>query len=386
MERCDGFCGEGAAPGSSWALVLLAGAQVGNPSTDAIRPALAEGPRLGLDATYGFSALDVVRARAWVDWLHVNDTGQSVTDLAAETQGFVAVAPDADLGVDASLDVLAAQREELTPDDFAQFQVHPYRVVDAEAELCPRGPKVDKDGRVALPIGYARRERWDLRTAGGPGSESRDTLSAAAALRGVQPGRRAHVQLDVLRVTRTLWRLPGGEADGWALTAGYQRLSPGIDELQIWLLAGYGWYDGRAEAASTGDVPARHHAQGPLAQTGAVVDLGDAPGDLQFRGGFDAHFEPDRAAGSTGRFARLLQWRAGYGQRAGWLRWDLDVEGVALDRVATLHAVTPALAVEPWGRDALSVGLRYRFAVAHDERRADAPDRDRFSMGVDWAF
>lgn len=365
LEHCTGFCGD------DWALVLLAGGQVANPSTDAVHPALAEGPRLGVDGTYGWNGKSLVRGRAWLDWLRVNDTGQSVTDFAAEGLTFLSLYPESDAGVEGSLDVIAAQREELALDDYAQFQIRPYRVIDAEAEIAPYGIQVDKDAKLALPVGYARRMRWNL---DGDTEETRDTISAAVALRGYQSGRRNHAQLDCLRVTRTLWDTPAGDADGWALTAGYQHLSPGIDELQIWLLAGYGWYDAGPAAA------------GWLAQTGATVDLAEVPGTRQIRGGFDAHFALDR---DRRRFTRVKQWRLGY-QDTWWvLIFAADYEGASVDTLATLHAFTPMVGVQPWGPGRLNIGLRYRFAMSHDDRSAAgaaAPDADRFSATADWFF
>lgn len=374
LEACReteiGLCGD------DYAVVLLAGGQVANPSTDAARPALAEGPRLGVDGTWAWNGLDgknLIRGRAWLDWLHVNETGEGVTDFATEALTFLSLYPDEDAGVEGSLDAVLAQREELAVDDFAQFQVRPYRVLDVEAEVAPYGVEVDKDGKLAVPIGYARRVRWGLEGDTAP-DETRDTFSGAVAIRGYQSGRNTHAQLDLLRVTRTLWETPAGEADGWALTAGYQHLSPGIDELHIWILGGWGWY------AAGGD------AAGFLAQTGATVDLADEPGARQLRGGFDAHFVLDR---DRGRFERVKQWRLGYQDSWRVLAFGLDYEGVALDSVATLHAFTPLLAVQPLGPGRLTLGLRYRLAFAHDERRPNAagtPDQDRFSATADWLF
>ena len=372
LESCEeslaALCGE------DHALVLLAGAQVANPSTDAARPALAEGPRLGVDATYGSrDARNLVRGRAWLDWLHVNETGQGIADLATEALMFLSLFPDEDAGVEGSLDAVLAQREELAVDDFAQFQVRPYRVVDVEAEIAPYGLEVDKDGKLAVPVGYARRMRWGLDGGAHP-EEIRDTFSGALAIRGYQREHSTHAQLDLMRWTRTLWETPAGDADGWAVTAGYQRLSPGIDELQIWLLAGYGWYG------------AAHEVAGWLAQTGATVDLGPRPGARQLRGGFDAHFALDR---DRRRFQRVKQWRLGYQDAWRMLVFGVDYEGVALETVATLHAFTPLLAVEPLGPGRLTLGLRYRLAFAHDERRpegAAVPENDRFAATADFLF
>lgn len=377
LEACEateiGLCG------ADYALVLLAGGQVANPSTDAARPALAEGPRLGVDGTWAWNGVErknLVRGRAWLDWLHVNETGEGVTDFATEALTFLSLYPDEDAGVEGSLDAVLAQREELAVDDFAQFQVRPYRVLDVEAEVAPYGVEVDKDGKLAVPLGYARRVRWGLAGDTAP-DETRDTFSGAVAIRGYQSGRHTHAQLDLLRVTRTLWDTPAGEADGWALTAGYQHLSPGIDELHIWILGGYGWYG--ADGADGG-------AAGFLAQTGATVDLADEPGARQIRGGYDAHFVLDR---DRRHFERVMQWRLGYQDAWRILAFGLDYEGVALDSVATLHAFTPLLAVRPLGPGRLTLGLRYRLAFAHDERHpgaAGTPDQDRFSATADWLF
>ena len=375
LENCVGFCGD------DYALTLLAGGQVVNPSTDAARPLLAEGPRLGVDGTYAWGAKSLARARAWADFLHVNETGENLTEVSAEATGFAAIDPDDDAGLDLSEDVIAAQREEMTPDDFAQFTVHPYRVLDVETEVAPHGIQVDKDGQLAVPLGYAWRRRWAVDgaegAAGDTTEETRHTISGALALRGFQRGKRHHVQLDFARVTRTLWDTPGGELGGWALSAGYQHLSPGIDPLELWLLVGYGGYDGAGPGKS-----------GFLAQLGGTVDLSETPGERQIRAGYDAHFVPDRG---TGRFARVKQWRLGYQDTWNILVFGADYEGVALDTVATLHAFTPTLGVRPLGRGMLDLGLRYRVAFAHDERRgasgkAGAPDNDRLSLTADWLF
>ena len=82
----------------------------------------------------------------------------------------------------------------------------------------------------------------------------------------------------------------------------------------------------------------------------------------------------------------MKQWRLGYADTLGVFSLALDYEGVALDRVATLHALTPMLGIVPFGHGGLTLGARYRIAFAHDERRPDAPDQDRFAATLDWLW
>jgi hypothetical protein len=83
----------------------------------------------------------------------------------------------------------------------------------------------------------------------------------------------------------------------------------------------------------------------------------------------------------------VKQWRLGY-QDTFWLMVaGVDYEGAAVDTLATLHAFTPMVGFQPWGPGRLNIGLRYRFAFAHDERRgAETTDTDRFSATADWLF
>lgn len=360
FERCAGYCRDGVL------LQALVGAQVANPSTDVLRPALAEGVRLGGDAGLLFGPANIVRTRAWADLLRVQDTGDFIADLVSQSTLFVSTAEPGGLGVHLSADVVLADRTELEPEDFAELQRTPYRLVDVEAEVAPVGPEVDKDAFIALPIGYAQRVRWD---GDGELEELRRTWSGGPALRGFPKQLRHHYQLDVGRVTRVDWETPAGEASAWQVSAGYQRLSPDIDFLQIWLLFGWGWYDGHNEA------------NGFLARVGCELDLGE---HHQVGPMYDAELVLDRR---TLRFRRAHHFRGYYRTTAiDHLRLGLLYEAVAVTGEGTLHALTPEVAVRPFENLGLEFGVRYRAAFLHDLGGEGAPDADRFNFSADWLF
>src|SRR5262249_20343300 len=161
------------------------------------------------------------------------------------------------------------------PADFAELRRDPYTVVDTEAEVTPIGDTFDKDTNWAFPIGVANQLRWDDSVTS---VERRTAISGAIAFRGFVSGVLHHYQFDALRLKYTDWSVPGGRASSWTVSAGWQRLSPGIDWLRIWLLAGYEW---------TGT---RH---GPVAQLGAEMRFPAGVGAIAIGPGFEEHLELD---------------------------------------------------------------------------------------------
>jgi hypothetical protein len=65
-----------------------------------------------------------------------------------------------------------------------------------------------------------------------------------------------------------------------------------------------------------------------------------------------------------------------------FLHWGASYQGVSLEDVATLHAMTPELGVNALGLDLTG---RYRFAFVKDER-FDGAASDRFDFTADWIF
>ncbi len=176
FDECLGYC-----DGQHVAAFLI-GAEVADPTTDAVQRAVAYGGRLGIDLGTFFGRYDIARTKLWADVLRVSETHDTITDLAWKYTWFSAFGDPGDPGVHVSLDTLLAKRTELEPSDFAEFQLVPYRAADAELEVAPVGGKVDKDAFVALPLGVARRLRWS--EDGETTLERRTTTSAALAFRG----------------------------------------------------------------------------------------------------------------------------------------------------------------------------------------------------------
>lgn len=358
FSDCLGYC-----DGETLAAFLV-GAQLADPTTDAVQRRVAYGGRFGVDLGVFFGRYDVARSKLWADVLRVPDVNETVTDLAWKNTWFwSSVEPD-DTGVHLSFDSLLAKRSELEPSDLAELQLVPYRSVDLELELAPVGPKIDKDAFIALPLGAATRLRW---AESGEVLERRGSFSGALAFRGFPKRVRHHYQLDALRVKRTAWEVVGGDATAWSVSSGYQRLSPDVDWLQIWLLAGYAWNEGRNEK------------RGFLAQLGAETRFPLESGELELGPMYEAHFVLDQR---TAEFARVHEVRLYYRQRWGIVRWGLAYQGVALEDLAKLHALTPELGVRLLGLD---LGLRYRFAVVRDERFPGMPE-NRFNAMLDFLF
>lgn len=359
FEQCLGFC-----DGRALAAFLV-GAQIADPTTDAVQRAVAYGGRLGVDLGVFFGRYDIARTKLWADLLKVASTGDSVTDLVWQTTWFSAIGePGDDAGLHLSLDTALSSRTELEPTDFAELQLVPYRSADIELEAAPTGPKLDKDAFIALPLGFASRLRW---AESGDTLERRGSVSGAVALRGFLKRVRHHYQLDVLRVKRVAWEVPGGEASAWTLSAGYQRLSPDVDWLQIWLLAGYGWHSGQNDE------------RGLIGQLGAELSFPLEDGELELGPMYEAHFALDQR---TARFTRVHETRAYYRQRLGPYRFGLAYQFVALEDVATLHAVTPELGLRVFGLDLTG---RYRISAVQDARYPSLSE-DRFNLAADFVF
>lgn len=358
FESCLGYCD------GQHVAAFLVGAQVADPTTDAVQRALAYGGRLGVDLGVFFGRYDVARTKLWADFLHVASTDDSITDLAWQSTWFAALSEPGETGVHLSLDTLFASRTELEPSDFAELQLVPYRSADAEIEVAPTGGKVDKDAFVALPLGLATRLRW---SPDGETLERRRSASAAFAFRGFLHQIRHHFQLDVLRVKRTEWEVPGGDASSWTLSAGYQRLSPDVEWLQIWLLAGHSWANGTSSR------------RGWVAQLGAETYFPTEDGEIEIGPMYEAHFALDQR---TASFARVHELRTYYRQRLGMLRWGLAYQLVSLEDLARLHAVTPELGVRLLGVDLTG---RYRISAVNDARYPGMAE-DRFQFAADFLF
>jgi hypothetical protein len=359
FEECLGYC-----DGQTVAAFLI-GAQVADPTTDAVQRAIAYGGRLGADFGTFFGRYDVARVKLWADILRVSETDDTITDLAAQYSWFLATSEPGELGAHVSMDGLLAERTELEPSDFAEFQLVPYRAADVEVEVAPVADKVDKDAFLALPLGVSRRLRWRLDD--DVTLERRNAVSAAFALRGFPKQLRHHYQLDVLRVKRTTWEVLGGEADAWTLSAGYQRLSPDVEWLQIWLLGGYTWNHGANDR------------KGVMFQLGAETKFRTDVGSVEIGPMFEEHFVLDQR---TARFARVYDFRLYYRHSVKIVHFGASYQGVSLEDVATLHAVTPELGVNILGLDLTG---RYRFSFVKDDR-FDGASADRFDFAADWVF
>jgi hypothetical protein len=348
---------------------FLVGLEAADPVVDG-RRVVAAGARVGVDAGLAWGAYDLIRSRAWIGLLRApgQTAGSSkiLADVTLDTalfQTFGAGLDEGAPGLHLALNPRLVQRAELEPADLAELRVSPYRLWDIEAEAAPIGPKIDKDGRLALPLGVDYRAQWND---AGERVEQRTTLSGALSLRGFPRGARHHLQFDFARLTRVDWTTPTGRAHGWSTSLGYQRLSPDLAGIELWILAGYGWYTG----ANT--------AKGPIAQVGI-----EATDDRSWVLGasYDARFGLDYRTNEILRvhaaraFGRLLAGRFHAGGSA-------ELVGVGGDAVV---AVTPELGAR-LGSFALAV--RYRVVLTHAPRGPllEAPLDDRFSLSADWNF
>lgn len=362
FNQCTGYCD------GEYLLQLLVGGQVANPSTDALRPALAEGLRLGIDGGWRPNPQSVLRSQAFADVLRVNETGDLITDLVWKSTAFYSTTEhrSEDGGIHLSADTIVADRTELQPSDFAEFRAQPYRLVDAEIEVAPVAPRIDKDAHPAFPLGVSWRRRWargDDLTDSGDAEESRLAFSGALAMRGFPKGRGDHYQLDVARLTRLAWQTPAGEADAWQLSFGYQRLSPDLPGTELWILGGYGWYTGQNERA------------GWLTQVGVAFHPVPAH---QAGLGHDAWLGLDP---QTARFERLHRTNVFYRYDDGTWR-----AGLAWDRVSrgsgVLHAVVPEVGWRPSWLFGMLVGARARLGTFDGD--GPAPEEERFELSLDW--
>lgn len=368
FEGCAlGYC-------DGWRLLqALVGAQVANPSTDVLDPALAEGLRLGLDAGLrgGYS---VARARAWADLLWVGASGERLTEYVGQLTGFMTTAGPGAPGVHLQLDTQIAAREELEPQDFAELQRNPYSVLDVEGEVALVGPKVDKEAFIALPFGVAQRVRW-RDVDGGAITEQRRTLSGAVALRAFQKKNRFHYQLELARLTHMRWDLPAGSAQAWRTQLGYQQLSPDIPGVQLWILFGWAWLDGSRDD------------DGFITRLGVDIDFDDLDG-----GGLGphlgaAHYQRDfTLARDTLRFRAVDQVRLYYGTTA-WapVRVGVGYELASVDEVGSLHVLQPQIAWQPFARLGLEIGASVRLRMRSDDAvDAAVPASQRFQLQMDW--
>lgn len=360
MER--GIRGEEAACDPGRTVAFLVGGEIADPVIDG-RRAVAIGAHVGLDAGLAWGRYDLVRSRAWIGLLRAGSGSKLLTDVTFDTALFQTIAPELHdgLGLHLALAPRLVQRAELEPRDLAELRVAPYRLWDLEAEIAPIGPKIDKDGRLALPLGVDYRAQWDD---AGARVEQRTTLSGAVSLRGFPRGARHHLQFDFARLTRVDWSTLAGKAHGWSTSLGWQRLSPDLKGIELWLLGGYGWYSGRNEA------------RGLLAQLGV-----EARGDARWLVGasYDARFALDYRSNHFYRvhdakaYGRLLAARFQVGAAA-------ELVGVAGDVVV---ALTPELLARA---GSFALAARYRLVLARSVPLLDAPLDDRLSISVDCVF
>jgi hypothetical protein len=346
FDDCLGYC-EG-----QYLAGLLVGVQT---ATSEDEP--ASGGRLGVDLGVRGGDADVARTKLWADVLRVHESGDWLADLAWQSTAFKAIGDIGEPGLHLSLDTLVERRTELEASDFAELQRAPFSSIDVEGEVAATGGMIDKDGFLAIPLGIANRLRW---TEGGT-LERRTSVSGAIALRGFPRQLRHHLQLDFLRIKRTEWAVAAGNATAWTVSAGYQRLSPDIDWLQIWLLVGY-------ERAGE-----RH---GPVVQLGAEITLPTEHGAIELGPRLEEHLALDPM---TVRFTRIYNGQLYVRHRIGPVRWGVAYEAV-LREDARLHAITPELGVIYRG---LELGVRYRLAKV---TMMEAAPTDRLQLTLDRRF
>lgn len=373
---------------------LVAGAVSATPTTPG-GARLATGARLGVALATRGGAHDSARATLWADVLRVHHDGSWMSDLGARVTVFHAWGrPRDDGGLHLSVDAVAGRRTELRLMEVARLQRDPYRLVDAELELAPIGPRIDKDGNLALPVGVAHRARAPI-GGGATRLDQRLAVSGAIAFRGFPKHRRTHAQLDFARVKQTWWQVPGGAARATTLSAGYQRLPTGIDTLPLWALVGYQW-------ARTTDVlaPSPGMMSRPADGRGAFVaqlgmDLPLAVGDrstLSLAPAFERALELDPRDAA---FRHVTAARVGLGLERPLsanvhLRAALTYEAALVEGDQRVHTLTPALTLSLRGFD---VGLQHRLVLASagadpgaDPAMATRAPRSRFQLGVDRRF
>jgi hypothetical protein len=364
MER--GIGGQEGACDPGRTVAFLVGAEVADPIV-AGRRVVAAGAHVGVDAGLAWGRYDLIRSRAWLGLLRASDGGNGnkvLADATLDTALFQTINPELhdDFGLHLALSPRLVQRAELEPKDLAELRLAPYRMWDLEAEVAPIGPQIDKDGRLAIPLGADYRAQWDQ---DGALLERRTTLSGAVSLRGFPRGVRHHLQFDFARLTRVDWSTAAGHAHGWSTSLGWQRLSPDLKGIDLWILGGWGWYAGAND---------KH---GPLAQIGV-----EATDDARwlFGASYDARFALDYR---TNRFYRVHDAKA-YGRVLSSARLQagasVELVGVAGEVVV---AVTPELLARV---GMLALAARYRVVMAHAVPLLEAPLDDRLSVGVDLVF
>jgi len=372
-DRAEGMEGEGARESVVGALI---GVQLANPSLDGRSMRLAEGLRFGLDAGMSWRDYDMVRTRLWADVLRVQATGEGVYDVTVSTNWFQVV-PFLDHGLHLSAAAVAAGRTELEPGDLAEMRLTPYWLADVQAEVAPTGPGLGKDAFLAVPIGLEHQTRW---TSDGAVVESRRDESVAIAARGFPEHVRHHLQVDFGRITRSDWSTPRGSAGGWAASLGYQRLSPGIEELTLWLLFGYGWYEGHWSDARR---ELHSETRGVLEQVGAEYDV---TRKIQIGGAHELRFELDPRDNAL---VRIHEGRLFYRQAFGPAFARLGYEGVSAQRVGFVHAVVPELGVA-WpfhpSEHRVELDAKLRLAWSDGAATALALDAARFQVSLDAVY
>ncbi|MEZ4464031.1 MAG: hypothetical protein R3F43_05775 [bacterium] len=134
---------------------LLVGAQVANPSTDALRPALAEGLRLGIDGGFMPNGQSVLRSQAYADLLVVPATGDRFTDFVWKNTA--STAPPTTAPATGRAPVRRRRgggSHRADPGRLRRLPAPALPPGGRRGERCaPIGPKVDKDAHVALPSG-----------------------------------------------------------------------------------------------------------------------------------------------------------------------------------------------------------------------------------------
>jgi hypothetical protein len=324
---------------------------------------LAVGGHASIDAARAFGPQDVIRSIAIVDVYRALQGGQLIADVDLDSSFFWASGEPGQPGVHVAINPRIVERGELQPHDLAELRLSPYRLYDVEAEVAPTGPKIDKDAFFALPIGVSARRRW---TDEGVRVEDRRSITGALAARGFPKGILHHDQLDFARLTRTWWSTPTGDASAWTTSAGYQRLSPDLAGIELWILAGYGWFH------------AGNDARGVLGQIGfdAVTDETRA---LGFGLAYDANFQLDVR---TNTFVRVHDLRASYHQRFGPTETTIGWEGVAVYSTFA-HALTLG---ESYTRGPIRVAGRYRLALSDEAATFGLAFVNRFEVTIDAAF
>ncbi|MFI5299942.1 MAG: hypothetical protein ACHREM_17785 [Polyangiales bacterium] len=356
FESCDGGgCERGRV------VAVHVGASLADPVFSDGTRHLATALHGSLDVAFAWGRGDVLRSIAEGEVYRSTDDGRLLADLTLDTAVFHVLGRAEGPGLHFMLNPRIVERGVIDPHDLADLQLRPYRLYDVEAEVAPVGPKIDKDASLALPIGVALRRRWDD---SGDRLEDRFALSGALAFRGFPKALMHHDQLDVARLTRTWWTTSIGDATGWTASAGYQRLSPDLAGIDLWILVGYGWYH------------AANDAQGAVAQLGAEVQIDR---EVSASLAFDRHYSLDRR---NNNFAGVDDVRASVQVSKQWLRASLGYELVTVYGAAA-QAIAPQLA---WVHDGLTVGARYRLTVSGNQDVTGAAFVDRFEVSVDEAF